>query len=153
MNITQWNKTPYANSKSKNSFSHITSILDKYECDNMQFSRGQIPGGRKAVVLRFQLGNRPYRILIETLNAPEVDDKTLMRQAERAVFHTVKNALELASVFTSVEKALFIFMELGDGGTIFELENEKINAIAREPKDFGLALAPAPADIIDAEVE
>ena len=149
----EWNKTPYAKSKSDRFLTQIVSLLEKYECENMEYKRGKKAGGRKAVMLRFQQGNKPYRIVIETLNAPAIDEKSLFRQTERAIYATIKSALEMATVFTSIEKALFIFMELGDGGTIFEIDNQQIEKIARLPERFGLALPSAPQDIIDAEIE
>lgn len=153
---SQWRKTPYSGTTAKNTHDNITRLLTKYGCKNQMYGRGTGNHRREAVSLRFQLKDKSYRIVIETLDA-DAKAIDLYRQAERCIFHLLKSQLELSEIFMSVEKALFQFMELGDGhGTLFEMGEKEINKIAANPGGYMLALSSgrtdAEAEIIEGDI-
>lgn len=149
---SEWRKTPYAGTTAKDTHGNITKLINKYGGRNIVFGRIDGQNGRLAAVLRFKMEGKAYRIAIESLDA-DAEETELIRQAERAVFNVLKSSLELSEVFRSKEKALFMFMELGDNMTVFEMPDEELAKFATSPMGFNRMLPAAPAGVIDAEVE
>jgi hypothetical protein len=117
---TEWAKTPYARSEAKNPDASITSLLAKYGIEDHQFAQGKGANGRRAVLLRFVMNGRAYRIALETLDADATPEE-LTVQVKRVTYYYLKSVLEMSNIFISVEEALFAFMELPDGATTFEV--------------------------------
>lgn len=119
MSRQSWVKTPYAKTEARNVDSAVVKLLEKYTVTEYQWTRGIGPNGQPAVLLRFNLRGRAYRIMVESLNA-DASKEELIRQAYRAIFHFLKSTLEMATVFFPLESLMFSFLELPDQTTMYE---------------------------------
>jgi len=115
----RWLATPYAGSKAARTEDSVGTLLEKYMVQEFSWAQGRGQNNRPAVCFRFILKGKAYRILIETLLAYASSDE-LMTQAKRVIYHYLKSALEMASVFMPLESTLFAFLELPNGETMFE---------------------------------
>lgn len=128
MSRTEWSRTPYAKSDVKDPDRSVTSMLAKYAIEEHQFAQGKGAHGRRAVLLRFVMNKRGYRIALETLDADATPDE-LVVQIKRVIFHYLKSVLEMSSVFISVEESLFAFLELPDGSTAYEVAGPRLGEL------------------------
>jgi membrane protein implicated in regulation of membrane protease activity len=108
---SEWSKTPYARSEAKNPDAAIQSLLAKYGIADIQWTQGRGPEGRRAVMLRFVMKEKPYRIMVESLDAEASEDERLI-QVKRVIYFYLKSTLEVANNFITPEEALFAFLEL-----------------------------------------
>lgn len=114
-----WRKTPYAASSAQNPDAAIHALLGKYGVTEVQWTVGTGEHGRPACMLRFILGGKGYRIMLEALDADAGADERL-KQIKRAIFHYLKSTLEISQVFFTPEEALFAFLELPHGQTMID---------------------------------
>jgi hypothetical protein len=115
---SEWSKTPYARSEAKNPDAAIQSLLAKYGIADIQWTQGRGPEGRRAVMLRFVMKEKPYRIMVESLDAEASEDERLI-QVKRVIYFYLKSTLEVANNFITPEEALFAFLELPAGQTAY----------------------------------
>jgi hypothetical protein len=157
MTRSEWARTPYAGSQATRTEDSASGLLSKYGVQVFQWTQGRGQNGRPAIQFRFELKGKTYRVMIETLLADASPDELIV-QAKRAIYHYLKSALEMASVFVPMEKTLFAFLELPGGYTCFEAAAPYVNQL--EGPDFGRLMLPAPPattitrpmeDVIDAE--
>lgn len=158
---TEWRKTPYAGTEAKDADGALTRLLEKYrvrDIATIAFSSGA--HGRPGWGVRFVLDGKCYRVSLETLHVypGQVSEAELKVQVKRAVFHFLKSALEMATVFMPVEQVLFAFLELPGAGGATAYEAALPHLAQLRAPDFGrLMLPPAPppaagGEVIDAEV-
>lgn len=139
MTRSEWLKTPYAGTEAKDPDRAIQQLLDKYGVRDIQWTIGTGPEGRRAAMLRFILDGKGYRLMLETLEA-DAKEIELLRQVKRAIFYTLKAALESARFF-GPEKTLFAFLELPNGQTMHDAAALFMDRLAGP--DFGrLMLSP-----------
>lgn len=141
---TDWRKTPYAKSEAANPEGSIQSLLAKYRVKNIQMTHCVGEHGRPAFIVRFQLSDKTYRIGLEVLDAVAEERERLV-QAKRAVYHYIKSQLEIATVFWTTEEALFAFLELPGGDTVFEATRPHLEKM-QSLKDFTRPLLLGPAE-------
>src|SRR5688572_12686126 len=98
MKRSEWAKTPYAKSMAQDPDAAIQKLLTKYGITETQWTTGSGPNGRPAVMLRFSLKGKGYRMMLETLDA-EADRTELLRQIKRALFFYLKSTLEASQLF------------------------------------------------------
>jgi len=96
-------------------------------------------------MLRFVLRDKTYRIGLETLDVADVKEHELLLQIKRAVYYFVKSQLEIATVFWTPEEALFAFLELPQGGTLYEIAKPQMERLT-SGADFAAVLLPKPAE-------
>lgn len=129
MTVREWGKTPYSRSSARGPEESAQRLLEKYGVEDSQWTQCRGPNGRKAVMVRFNLKGHTYRVAIESLNCPLADQSALLKQAKRAIFWMLKASLEAATVFFSAEEALYAFLELPDGSTMYEVSKDRIKQL------------------------
>lgn len=138
MSRGEWNKTPYANTSASDPDHAIRALLGKYDVFNIQMTECLVYGKRPAVLLRFELKGKTYRVPVITLEA-DVERDRLVRQAKRAVYFILKSTLEAAEVFFTPEEVLFAFLEVraatGEETTCYEAARPYMARL--QPSDFG----------------
>lgn len=145
MNRSQWNKTPYAGTGATGTDEQISRLLAKYGVHQSQVTQGVGPHGRPAYLLRFELKEKMYRVMLEGLDAENVSHAELLAQVKRALFYYLKSTLEMQSVFFTAEQALFAFLELpGSACTMYEAAAPRLQGMT-VPKLQNL-LGPAVTD-------
>ncbi len=138
MKEREWQDTPYANTDAKDTDKNIDWLMEKYGVQERQWTQTRGPNGRPAFMLRFNLRDRTYRIALEVLDAPQVEMSKRIKQIKRVIYWTLKNALETTQVFFTPEEALFAFLELPDGPTLYEAGLPHVNKL--KAADFGVML-------------
>lgn len=124
LTAAEWAKTPYAKSEARDPDRSILDLLRKYNIEKIQNTLSHGPSGRRSFEIRFQLGDRCYRVGMEVLDVQNVPEDNLLRQVKRAVFHFLKIALEFSTVFCPLDQVLFGFVETSDGHTTYERGRE-----------------------------
>lgn len=144
MSKSEWSKTPYAGTEAKNADQAVTGLLEKYGVTEYQWTRGTGPCGRAAILLRFNLRGKMYRMMIEVLDVSiDVPRDDLIRQAYRAMFYHLKSTLEMSTIFYPLETLLFAFLELPSGSTMYEMAMPHMSKL--QPGNFSQLMLPAPA--------
>lgn len=116
---SDWLRTPYAKSTAKAPDAAIRTLLARYGVTDIQWTEGVGAEGRPAVMLRFILRGKGYKIKLDGLDA-DAEAAELLLQVKRAVFFQLKALLELAGVFAPPEKVLFAYLETPDGPTMYD---------------------------------
>ena len=137
----QWLKTPYAKSEARDPDGAIRALLGKYGVRDVQWTEAGGPSGRPACMLRFILKGKTYRVMIESLDA-QADAGELLKQVKRAIYFMLKSTLEITGVFCSAEQALFAWLELPGGQTLYEGAAPHLAKL--NGPDFSTLLLPAP---------
>lgn len=127
MNKSEWLRTPYANTTAQNTEKNFSSLFEKYEIEQYQYSRGVI-NGHVAFMVRFVINDKPYRFKLEILDVPEVSDEKLIDQLKRVLYFQLKSILETSTIFLTPEELLFSFLELPKG-TVYELASKHMDKI------------------------
>jgi hypothetical protein len=140
---SEWTRTPYAKSQAANPDAAIQSLLAKYGVRDIQWTADNGPNGRRAFQLRFVLKSKGYKIMLESLDAEASEDE-LNRQIKRAIFFYPKSVLEVANVFITPEEALFAFLELPQGQTMYSGAAPYIDRLTGP--DFARLLLPGPVE-------
>lgn len=136
---SEWAKTPYAKTSAKDPQGAITSLLNKYDIEDVQWTESKGMSGRPAIMLRFVHKDKTYRIMLEVLDAEASRDE-LLRQARRAVYYYLKSILEVTSLFFPAEMALFPHLEIPNGQTIYEGLKDKLPKLGTDGFEPLLAL-------------
>lgn len=122
----EWRKTPY-NDTTADTDRALARLLSKYEIEEYQWAQGKL-NDRPAVSLRFILRGKPYKIQLSTLDA-DADRDELVAQVKRAIYYSLKSMLEFSSVFIAPEQALFAFLEIQEGVTLYELAAPRLSSL------------------------
>lgn len=116
----EWRKTPYAMTTAKDTEGAIAKIMVKYQVKQYSVINSPGPNGRPAFGVQFILKDNSYLVHFECMDVRGVAFDHLLAQVKRVVYHTLKTALESASVFLPPEKVLFPFLEIPNRGTLFD---------------------------------
>ncbi len=144
----EWLKTPYANSDARDPDRSISDLFRKYAVTTFTVFQQPGPSQRPGFGVRFVMGGLCYVIAMETLDVRPrrderpVDPVKLLTQVKRAVYYTLKTALETSSVFISSKQLLLPFLESG-GVTLYERMEPHLDRLQKAPPEHWQRLLPS----------
>lgn len=146
-----WLKTtPYAGTDAKDPMRAVDELLAGYGVVTKQWTDHPGPNGRAAVTVRFNLQDKTYRVMVESLDVRNATPVELRKQVLRVIFWTLKPLLENALLFGGPDRLLLPFMEDSEGQTVYERMQPYIGGPTLQARDLlgytqRLAL-PAPTE-------